>query len=143
MTFQGSKHDIWPYWFHQRSLEAVSCTWILPKPKKPISILTETCINHDQIHHIRNNWLGSIFFSPGYSHAKGILFVLYLGLKGITKVDTDPEGRLVSFKVNTSNESSLFFPLQGIAPENSWLGGAFLNVYKNICKIKTRDMKTK
>ena len=27
-------------------------------------------------------------------------------------------------------------PLQGIAPESSWLGGAFLKYYKKICKIK-------
>ena len=55
-----------------------------------------------------------------------MLFLLHLGLEGITEVDTDPKGRFVSFKVTTSNESSLFLPLQGIAPENSWLGGAFL-----------------
>ena len=30
---------------------------------KVISILTETHINHDQIHHIKNNWLGFNFFS--------------------------------------------------------------------------------
>ena len=34
-------------------------------PNKVISILTETHIYHDQIHHIRNNWLGSNFFSLG------------------------------------------------------------------------------
>ena len=49
----------------------------------------------------------------------------------------------VSFKVTTSNESSLFVSLQGIAPENSWIGGAFLKDYKLICKIKMREMKTK
>ena len=27
-----------------------------------LSILTENHINHDQIHHIRNNWLGCNFF---------------------------------------------------------------------------------
>ena len=32
---------------------------------KVISILTETHINHDQIHHIKNNWLGFNFFSLG------------------------------------------------------------------------------
>ena len=37
------------------------------------------------------------------------------------------------FKVTISNESSLFVPLQGIALQNSWLGGAFLKDYK-ICK---------
>ena len=35
---------------------------------KDFSILTETRINHDQIHYIRNNWLCPIFFSPGDSH---------------------------------------------------------------------------
>ena len=41
----------------------------------------------------------------------------------VSEVDTNPERRFVSFKVTTSNESSLFVPIQGIAPENSWLGG--------------------
>ena len=51
--------------------------------------------------------------------------MLHLGLEDITEVDTDPEGRFVTFKVTTSNERSLLVPLQGIAPENSWLGGVF------------------
>ena len=72
-----------------------------------------------------------------------MLFVLHLGLEGITEVDTDPERRFVSFKVTTSDESSLFVPLQGIAPENCWLGGPFLKDYKVICKIKMRKMETK
>ena len=46
--------------------------------------------------------------------------MLHLGLEGITEVDTNPERRFVFFKVTTSNESSLFVPLQSIAPENSW-----------------------
>ena len=66
--------------------------------------------------------MGPIFFSPGDSHTKGMLFLLHLDLEGITEVDTDPKARFVSFKVTTSNESSLFVPLQGIALENSWLG---------------------
>ena len=37
----------------------------------------------------------------------------------------------------------LFVPLEGTAPESSWLGGAFLTDYRNICKIKMREMKTK
>ena len=111
--------------------------------KNVISILTETHINHDKIHHTRNSWLGPIFFSPGDIHTKGMPFLLHLGLEDITEVDTDPKGRFVSFKVVPSNESSLFVPLQGIAPENSWLGGAFLNDYKVICKIKMREIKVK
>ena len=61
----------------------------------------------------------------------------------IQKVDIDPKERFASFKVTTSNESSLFVPHQGIAPESSWLGGTFLKDYKTICKIKVREMKTK
>ena len=74
---------------------------------------------------------------------KGILFLLHLSLEGVTEVDTDPKERFSSFKVITSNESSLFVPLQGIAPDSSWLGSAFLKNYKIICKIKMREMKTK
>ena len=107
-----------------------------------ISILTETHINRDQIHHTRNNSLVPIFFSPGDTHTKGMLFLLHLGLEGVTEVDTDPKERFVSFKITTSNESSLLLPPQIIAAESSWLGGAFLKDYKNICKIKMRKMKT-
>ena len=60
-----------------------------------------------------------------------MLFLLHLGLEGVTEVDTDPKERFLSFKVTTSNESSLFVPLQSIAPESSWLGGVFevLKIY--------------
>ena len=58
---------------------------ILPKPKKVTSILTETHINHDQIHHTRNSWLHPIFFSPRDSHVKGMLFLLHPGHWGWSK----------------------------------------------------------
>ena len=63
-----------------------------------------------------------------------MLFLLHLSLEGVTEVDTDPKRRFVSFKVTTLNESSLFVPLQGIAPENSWQGGAFLKDTKLYAK---------
>ena len=72
-----------------------------------------------------------------------MLFLLHVGLEGITEVDTDPKGRFVYLKVTPSNESSLIVPLQSIASQNSWLGGAFLKDYKTICKIKMREMKAK
>ena len=72
-----------------------------------------------------------------------MLFLLHLGFESVTEVDTDPEGKFVSFKVTPSNKSSLFMPLQGIAPENSRLGAAFLKDYKIICKIKLREIETK
>ena len=60
-----------------------------------------------------------------------MLFLLHLGLEGITEIEADLKGRFVSL-----------VPLQGIALENSWLGGTFLKEYKFICKIKMREMKT-
>ena len=74
---------------------------------KDVSILTETDINHDQIHHIINNWLDAIFFCPGNIHTKGLLVVLHLGLEGVTKVDTDPKGRFIPFKATPSNDRVL------------------------------------
>ena len=139
-------HDIWQCWWHQRSLEAGSGTWVLQKKNKDISILTETHINHDQIHHqihIRNNWLGPIFFSPGDSHTKGLLVLLHLGLEGFTEVDTDPKGRFLSFKVTPSNDRVLCVCALGIVPGNSCLDGVSLKDYKIIWKIKMREMKTK
>ena len=89
--------------------------------KKYVSILTETHINQDQMQHqihTRNIWSGPISFSPRDSLTKGS-FVL---LEGITEVDTDPKGGLVSFKVTPlprMKEFSVFMPLQSIAPGNS------------------------
>ena len=72
------------------------------KKNKDISVLTETHINHDQVHHqihIRNNWLGPIFFSPGDSHTKGSLVLLHPALEGNTEVDTDPKGGLCPLRL--------------------------------------------
>ena len=135
---QGLQHHIWLFWCHPRSLEVESGTWILQKPKKVLSILTEAHINHDQIHHARNNWLGPIFLSSGDSHTKGMLFLLHLTLEGITDVDTDPRGRFVSSKVTSSNQKTLFVSLQGMVPEKPWPGGG-----GRFIKIKMREMKTK
>ena len=79
------------------------------KQNKYISILTETHIKLDQILHIRNNWLGPIFLSPGSSHTKGFIAQLHLDLEGITEVDTYLKGRFLSFKVTLSNNRILCF----------------------------------
>ena len=141
LIFCGLKHDIWPCWGHRRSPEAESGTWILPKPNKVISILTETHINHDQIHHTRNNLLGPIFFSPeGTQKECFFCFIWFLKVSlrvtMIQKRGLYPSRLLPLMRV-------LFVPLQGIAPESSWLGGAFFKDYKNICNLKMREMKTK
>ena len=51
---------------------------------KDFSILTETYINHDQIHKIRNNQLETIFFSSGDSRTKVLLVLLNLGFDNAT-----------------------------------------------------------
>ena len=65
-----------------------------------------------------------------------MLFELHLGLEVITEVDTDPERRFVSFKTTTSNESSLFVPLQGIAPERAEQRGRFFQGLQNYMQNK-------
>ena len=84
--------------------------------------------------------------SPGDNHTKGLVVLLYPGLQGITEVDIDPKMEFVSFKVTPlplMTEISVFMPLQGIAPRNSWLEGASLKDYKIIWKIKIREIKKK
>ena len=77
------------------------------KQDKYISILTETHIKHDQILHIRSNWLGPIFLSPGRSHTQGLIAQLHPGLEGVTEVDTDPKERFVSSKIILPNNRVL------------------------------------
>ena len=119
------------------------------KKEKDISILPETHINHGQIHHqihIRNNWLGHIFFTHGDSLTKVLLVLLHPGLEGVTEVDTDPKWGFTSFKITPlllMTEFSVLMPLQGIAPGNTWLGSVSLKDYKIIWKIKMDEIKTK
>ena len=64
-------------------------------------------LKQDQINYIRNNWLGSIFFSAVDSQSEELVALLYLVLATITDVDTDLRGRFVSFKVTPSNDRVL------------------------------------
>ena len=66
---------------------------------KYICILSGTHINQEQIHQIRNNWLGPIFFSPGNTFSKGMLILFHPGFANVTEVNTNPKERFVSFKV--------------------------------------------
>ena len=109
---------------------------------KDVSIFTETHINLDQIHYIRNNCLSAIFFSPGDSHTKRCLVLLYLGLAGVTNPDTDPKGRFVSFEDTPSNDRVLCIYALGIVPGNSCLGGVNLKDCEIIWKMEMTEMTT-
>ena len=63
--------------------------------------------------------MGPIFFCTGDTHTKGMLFLLHLGLEGVTEVDTDPKEWFVSLRLLPLMRV-LFVPLQSIAPESSW-----------------------
>ena len=112
------------------------------KQNKGVIISTETHINLDQICHIRNNWFGPIFFSPGDSRTKGLLVLLHLGLEGVTKHDTDPKERFASFMVTHSNDRVLCaYSRSGHSTGNSWLGGVSLKDYKIPWKNNTIFIK--
>ena len=71
-----------------------------------------------------------------------MLVALHLGLEGITEVDADPEGRLVSFKVTTSNESSVCSP-SGFSTREQLARGCFFEGLQNYKQNKKKEMKTK
>ena len=77
--------------------------------------------------------MGPIFFSPGDTHAKVMLFLLYLGLEGVTEVDTDPKEKFVSFKVTTSNESSVCAPSE-YSTREQLARGRFFEILKKYAK---------
>ena len=108
------------------------------KQNRDNSILTETHINHDKIHQIINNWLGPIFTQKDCLVSFIHVLKESLRLTLIQKGDLYPS-RLLSL----ITELSVFVPLQGIAPESSWLKDVSLNDYKITWKINMREMKTK
>ena len=111
---------------------------------KDVSVLTKTHINLDQIHHIRNNWLGAIFFSPGDSHTKTLLVLLRLHLEGVTEVDADPKGRSVSFKVTSSNNRVLWFmPFSGHSTREQLARGRFFEGLQNYMGNKNEGNENK
>ena len=68
----------------------------------------------------------------------------HLGLEAIKTLwlDTDPEGRFVSLKVTTSNESSVCAS-SGYSTREQLARGYFFEGIENIFKIKMRETKTK
>ena len=82
--------------------------------------------------------MGPIFFFPGDSHTKGMLFCFIWILKVSLRLTLIQRGGLCPLRSFTLviPSSSLFVPLQGIAPENSWLGGHVFEGLQNYMQNK-------
>ena len=79
--------------------------------KKDASILTETHISLDQIHHIRNSSSDAIFFSPEDGYTKGLIFLLYMGLKVSLRLTLIQKGSLCPLRLlPLMTEFSVFMP---------------------------------
>ena len=65
-----------------------------------------------------------------------------MGLEGVTEVDTDPKERFASFKVTTSNQSSVCAPSEYSTREQLARGRFFEGLQKYMQK-NMREMKTK
>ena len=74
---------------------------------KDICMLAETHTGDEQIHQIKNNWLGPVLISPRDTFSKGILLLLHPGFPDVTEIDSDPNGRFTSFKVAPSDDRVL------------------------------------
>ena len=70
------------------------------------------------------------------------IIVLNLGLEGITEVDTDPERSFVSFKVTTSNESSVYAPSR-YRPKEQLARERFFQGLQNYMQNKNEGNETK
>ena len=68
-------------------------------------------------------------------------FLLHLSLERITEVDNDPKERFVSFKATPSNDRVL--SLEGIEPENSWIGGHFFEGLQSYTQNKNKGNESK
>ena len=71
-----------------------------------------------------------------------MLFLLHLSLEGVTEVDTDRKGRFVSFKVTTSNESSVCAP-SGYNTKEQLARGHFFEGLQNYMQNKKERNENK
>ena len=94
---------------------------------KEFTILTETHINLDQIHHIRNNWLGAIFLLLEKVTQKDCLSCFILVLNVIPSND-----RVLSVYASSGNNT-----------REQLARGHFFEWLQNYMKKKRMEMKTK
>ena len=106
------------------------------KQNKDISVLTGTHSNHDQINQIRNNWFGPIFLLETFTQ-KDCLLSLIQDLKMSLRLTLIQKGDFyLSRLLSLITDFFVIVPLQGIAPESSWLKDISLKDYKILLWIK-------
>ena len=106
---------------------------------KDICILSETNINQEQIHQIRNNSLGLIFISWRYSFKR-----VTPGFDEVTEIDTDPKGRFVSFKVTPSKDRVLrVYAPSGHSTRKQLARGRFFEGMQTYIEMKTQENENK
>ena len=99
---------------------------------KVTSILTQTHINHDQIHHIKHNWLDPTFLSLG-----DCWFCLIWVFEVSLRLTLILKGGLCFLRLlPMMTDLSVVMPLQDVAPGKSWLGGRFFEGLQNYMKNK-------
>ena len=106
------------------------------KQNKDISVLTGTHCNYDQINQIRNNWFSPIFLLETFTQ-KDCLLSFIQDLKMSLRLTLIQKGDFyLSRLLSLITDFSVFVPLQGIAPESSWLKDVSLKDYKILLWIK-------
>ena len=111
---------------------------------RDISILAGTHVNQDQLHQLRNNWLGPILCSTSDTFTKRMLVVLQLGFNDVTIVDIDPKGRFLSFSVAPSEDRVLciYVPL-GHNNRQQLARGHFLEGLQTFIESKSQGNEKK
>ena len=126
-----------------------SGTWVLQKKNnKDISILIETHVTHDQRHHqihIRNNWLGSIFFCPGDFHTKDRLSCFVGVLRISLKLTlTEKEGLCLLRLLHSLYDRILcIYALSGYSTREQSARGSFLKEVQNYIETKNQGNENK
>ena len=88
--------------------------------------------------------MGPIFFSAGDSRTKGLLLLLHSGLEDVTKVETDPKRRFVSFNINPSNDRVFFvYGPSGHNTRKQLARGHFFEEIQNYMENKSEGIENK
>ena len=138
MIFRRLQHDLSPYWWHQRSLETGSGTWILQKIKQSYQYFNWNSYQpwSNTPYKIYSVEL-QLFLSW---HTKGCLSCFIWDLK----VDTDLKERFMSFKFTPSNDRVLcIYALSSYSTREQLDRGRFFKGLQNYMENKIKGNENK